>query len=197
MSKAETIVGAPMPSQYAMSFADVPVPFHIEPQAGDAVAQTFLGERIAIKILSRAQQALKQKRGLDDIAAVVLPTEGYGRAAGAAAAVARHSGSGRATGAGSAIHEVRKMTVITGRAFQEIEHERKTRQSFIPSEPSPFRRGDDGHDAKAGTSDRDAIILWLFKEADVIARKAARGMRALPKIEERLALHEIKKRRIR
>lgn len=54
MAETETVIGAPMPGQHIASLAGVPVPFHVEPQAGDAVAQNFLGESVAIKILPGA-----------------------------------------------------------------------------------------------------------------------------------------------
>ena len=66
------VVRAPMPVQHVAAVARVPVPLHVQPQRVDARAQLVLQRVLAVEELPHAQQARDEKRGLHEVAAVVL-----------------------------------------------------------------------------------------------------------------------------
>jgi hypothetical protein len=83
-----------MPVQDLQAAAGVPVPFDLAPERVDPGAKAPLLRIVPIEVLSGAQEPRDQERGLDEVAAVVLPAE-------------------RNRPAGIAVDKVRKDAVIT------------------------------------------------------------------------------------
>jgi hypothetical protein len=80
--------------------------------------------------------------------------------------------------------------VIAASTREQSEHPVQALERRGASDPTAFCGYDQRHDSEARAADRDRIrvVCALTRRASV-ERQTADGMRALPKITERLALH--------
>ena len=66
-----------MPAEYFAAAAGEPIPLHVLPDVVGLSANFFLEWRIAIEVLTGANQSHDQERGLDQIAAINRATNVY------------------------------------------------------------------------------------------------------------------------
>ena len=148
----------------------VPAPFDLVPQEIDAAAQApFLG-RVAIEILPGAEEALEEKRRLDQIRGIILAPEGNG-------------------GPGHAIHEMRIDAVIAGCDLEHVEHAGEAFERCLARHPLALDGDDHGHDAETGAARGDLVVLRIGGREIPVARQEAHRMSAFPEKAEGPALH--------
>ena len=121
MVEGKAVVRAPVPGQRLAAALRMPVPFDLAPEPCDALAQAPLGGGVGVEELAGAKKPLKQKGGLDDVAAIVLAAERNGRA-------------------GAPVQEMRKEAVIGGGALQKGEHGVEPRRPPPRVRQNPLRR---------------------------------------------------------
>lgn len=85
MADVPCVIRRPMPiEEITRRLFAIPIPFHRSPEFVDCVAQFVFIFRVAIEVLPRDEQALYEKCGFDEIAAVIIFAEIGNGFAGAA-----------------------------------------------------------------------------------------------------------------
>src|SRR4029450_2463364 len=92
---------------------------------------------------------------------------------------------------------MREQAMIARRPLEKAKHKGETAESLVPGNPAVFGRDNDRHDRESGASGADEIVRRVIGDARAVPREPAGRMRTFPKKPERLALDEIKERRIR
>ena len=82
--------------------------------------------------------------------------------------------------------------VIAGRPLEAVERLRQASERVGSRHPSALAGHDHGHHAKSGSARGDVVIRGVRQPPDAIARQAAHGLGAVPKVEESLTLNEVK-----
>jgi hypothetical protein len=161
-----------MPDQHLAAVARVPIPFDLPPQCLDRLAKGGLVGVLAREILPRREQALKQERRLDDVAAVVL----------------RHEGDRSVR---AAVEEMREGAMVARGAGEMIEHHPQATDGLLAGDPATLDGDDHRHGAETRSADGDAV-----GNPGAVAGKAAHRMSEVPEIAEGVPLDEVEKRGI-
>src|SRR5436309_5942662 len=119
----------------------IPIPFDTTPELGDGVADFAFCVVISVKILSRGQQALDEKCGFHQVAAIVVSAEV------------------RCAAAGQPIEEMRPGAV---KAIGFAQKPRNFEQPFgtrFSYDEVALSSGDQRHDTEPGGADRNKIFI--------------------------------------
>ena len=166
-----------MPEQDVGAFC-VPVPVHLSPKVVDAGAERLLLRIALAKILACAQKPLNEIGCFDEVAARIVGPEGD-------------------FFPGRAVEIVGKDAIILLGGLEIIEHVEQTPDSFCARNPSSLDGHNHGHDAEAGSADRQEVGASAPVRAGAIAGHAALGVRKVPEIPEGLPLNQFQERIVR